>query len=238
MSTTPARQAPETADAQATPIVRFDQVRGPADETALRGLSFALAPGSFHVVVGPSGAGKTEVLRLIALADRPAAGVVQVFGRDVATLSRREAALARRRIGAVLHPLRFIDHLSVWENAALAPRVIGRKPAEYAGEVDAILKWMGLFRRADARPAELTGAERHRLALARALANRPELLVVDEPDEAMDAADRLRGQKLVDEIFQAGATVVAASRDEAAAAGRPVLRLQEGRGILVEPHEP
>jgi cell division transport system ATP-binding protein len=207
-------------------------VRGPGDETALRGLSFALAPGSFHVVAG--GPGKTEVLRLIALVDRPSAGVVQVFGRDVATLSRREAALARRRIGAVLYPLRFIDHLSVWDNAALAPRVIGRKPADFAGEVDAILKWTGLFRRADARPAELTGVERHRLALARALANRPELLVVDEPDGAMEAADALRGQKLLDEIGRAGATVVAASRDEAWAEGRPVLRLQEGRGVLVE----
>ena len=213
-------------------------MRGAADETALRGLSFALAPGSFHVIAGPAGAGKTEVLRLIALIDRPAAGVVQVFGRDVATLSRREAALARRRIGAVLSPLRFFDHLSVWENAALGPRVTGRKPAHYAGDVDAILKWTGLFRRADVRPAELTGAERHRLALARALANRPELLVVDEPEEAMSAADVLRSQKLVDEIAEAGATVVVATRDEAWAAGRQVLRLQEGRGVLVEPLGP
>jgi cell division transport system ATP-binding protein len=237
MSKNADRQTPEAADAQASPIVRFDQVRGSGDETALRGLSFALAPGSFQVIAGPVGAGKTEVLRLISLAARPAAGVVQVFGRDVATLSSREAALVRRRIGAVFYPLRFIDHLSVWDNAALGPRVVGRRPADYGQEVAAILKWTGLFRRAADRPGDLTPAERHRLALARALANRPELLVVDEPSEPFEAADTLRGQKLLDEIWRAGATVIAASRNEASATGRPVLRLHEGRGILVEPRE-
>ncbi|MGH7025595.1 MAG: cell division ATP-binding protein FtsE [Caulobacteraceae bacterium] len=240
VSTSPPRPAQEEtgAFAQATPVVRFDHVsssRGPEDR--LRSLSFALAPGSFHMLTGPSGSGKTSMLRLICVADRPSQGVAQVFGRDVATLSRKDAALVRRRIGSVLYPLLFVDHLSVWDNAALVPRVIGRDPADYGPEVDAVLKWMGLARSADAAPATLAPDERHRLAMARAVVNRPEILLLDEPSQGLEAAFRERALKLAGEIHGAGATVVMVSRDEAfaAQAGHPILRLQDGRASIVEP---
>lgn len=241
MSTSPARANPDDlgASAPALPIVRFDQVglaRGPSDWT-LRGLSFALAPGSFHWLTGPRGAGKTSLLKLIGLVERPSQGVAQVFGRDAATLSRKEATLARRRIGLILEPLAFVKHFSVWDNAAFVARVTGRRSQDYAGEVNAVLKWVGLAKAADALPAELNIADRHRLALARALVNRPDLLLIDEPADGFDDAARQRAYRLAVEIRAAGATVVMVCRDEtfAAASGRPTIRLQDGRGSLDEP---
>jgi cell division transport system ATP-binding protein len=225
------------ASAQASPIVRFDQARRGGEAAGRRSLSFALPPGSFHILTGPGGAGKTSVLRLICLADTPTQGVVQVFGRDVATLSGKDASLTRRRIGAVLHPLVFVDHFTVWNNAALAPRVTGRRLADYANEVDAVLKWMGLAKLADALPHDLSAGERHRLAIARAVVNRPEILLVDAPDIDLDGAEANRVLKLVTEIHAAGVTVLMASRDAAfaAAAGHPMIQLHEGGATLSEP---
>jgi cell division transport system ATP-binding protein len=237
LSTNPASSADLGAAAPASPIVRFDQVglAGGPGGWILRGLSFALAPGSFHWLTG--GAGKTSLLGLIGLVERPSQGVAQVFGRDAAALSRKEAMLARRRIGLVLEPLTFVEHLSAWDNAAFAARVTGRKPDDYAGDVNAILKWVGLAKAADELPSALGVADRHRLALARALVNRPELLLVDEPADGFDDAARQRAYKLAGEIHAAGATVVMVCRDEAfaVASGRPVIRLQDGRVNLAEP---
>jgi cell division transport system ATP-binding protein len=237
LSTNPAPSADLGASAPASPIVRFDQVglAGGPSGWILRGLSFALAPASFHWLTG--GAGKTSLLGLIGLAERPSQGVAQVFGRDAAALSRKETVLARRRIGLVLEPMAFVEHLSVWDNAAFAARVTGRRIDDYAGDVDAILKWVGLAKAADERPAALAVADRHRLALARALVNRPELLLIDEPPEGFDDAARQRAFRLVSEIHAAGATVVMVCRDEAfaTASGRSVIRLQDGRANLAEP---
>ncbi len=190
MSTSPEPAPQEETSPSAQPVVRFDAVTcGRAGEgPRLRNLSFAFAPGSFHFITGPPGSGKSTILRVICLAESPAAGVAQVFGRDVATLSRKQVLGFRRRIGAALQPAAFLDHLTVWENAALVPRIVGRSRNDYADEVDAVLKWLGLAKLADKVPASLSAAERHRLAIARALANRPELVLVDEPADLDEAA--------------------------------------------------
>ena len=241
MSTSPESAPQEETGPSAQPSVRFDAVAcGRDGEGAqFRNLSFAFAPGSFHLISGPPASGKTTILRVICLAESPVSGVAQVFGRDVATLSRKQAVGLRRRIGAVLQPAAFVDHLTVWDNAALFPRIVGRRPGDYDGEVDAVLKWLGLAKLANEVPASLSAAERHRLAIARALVNRPELVLVDEPAD-LDEPDRARSLKLLVELHAAGATVVMASRHEALAraAGLAVLRLQGGHATLLEPETP
>ncbi|HEY2481875.1 MAG TPA: ATP-binding cassette domain-containing protein [Caulobacteraceae bacterium] len=241
MSISPEPAPEDETGPWAQPVVRFDAVACGRDGQGprLRGLSFAFGPGSFHLITGPAGSGKTTLLRVICLAEPPLAGVTQVFGRDVATLSRKQTLRLRRRLGVALQPAAFLDHLSVWDNAALVPRIVGRPRSDYAGEVDAVLKWLGLAKLADSLPADLSAAERHRLAIARALANRPEVVLVDEPDD-LDEAARTRNLKHLREVHGAGATVVLATRDEAfaRASGLPVLRLQDGRSSLLEPATP
>jgi cell division transport system ATP-binding protein len=239
MSTSAESAPQEDPGPAAQPAARFDAVslkRG-TQQPVLRSVSFALAPGTFHLLIGPESAGKTSILRLLCLAERPTSGLVQVFGRDVEALSRKETVSIRRRIGAALQPLIFIDHLNVWDNAALTPRVVGRRPADYEGEVDAVLKWLGLAKLAEALPGSLSPSERYRLAIARAVVNRPEIVLVDEPASGLDEAARARTLKCLWELHGAGVTVVLASRDEtlAGASGLPALRLQDGRANLVEP---
>jgi cell division transport system ATP-binding protein len=228
-----ARDAREDLGASSQPAVRFDGVwlkRGD-QPPVLRGVSFALAPGSFNVLIGARDSGKTALMRLMCLAEAPSQGVVQVFGRDVLALRRQERTTLRRRIGAALQPTRFLDHLTAWDNAALGPRITGRKLGDYAGEVDEVLAWMGLTKLADALPVALTVAERQRLAIARAVVGRPELLLVDEPHDGLDPAELTRLLKVLDEIHRTGATVLLATCDAkvAAGAGRPILRLQDGK---------
>ncbi len=239
MSTDRQDEAIQEALAQAAPVVRFDGVSVDAgsDASGPRGLSFALAPASFHILTGAPGAGKSAVLRLACLADRPARGLVQVFGRDTATLSVKERPLLRRRIGVVLQDPWFIEHLTVRDNAGIAPRVAGRLVEDYQADVKELLAWMGLARHAGALPASLSPGEARRLALARALANRPELLLVDEPAAGLEPVEAARVLKLLSEIHHAGTTVLMASRDGVLAmrSGYPMLHMQAGRIVLVEP---
>lgn len=236
MSTSPDGDIPKQLGASSQPAVRFDAVwlRRGDEAPVLRGASFALAPGSFHVLLGGAGAGKTSLLRLICLAEAPTRGVVQVFGRDVLALDPPEKAATRRRIGAALEPAVFIDHLSAWDNAALGPRIAGRRPSHYQAEVDEVLAWMGLARQADVAPAQLDATERGRLALARAVAGTPEILLVDEPPGGVAPAEKARLLKRLDEFHRTGATVLLATSDPAVAAGRPVLRLADGRISVID----
>jgi cell division transport system ATP-binding protein len=219
-------------------VVLFDGVSmgGPGQAPWLRRLSFALPPGSFHVLTGEAGCGKTSVLGLIGLAQRPAAGRVEMFGRDTATLGRGELARFRRRVGRVFADDRLIDHLSVFDNAALIPRLAGRPRRDHAPEVAQILAWVGLGRRMDALPASLSAGERRRLAIARAMANRAEIVLADEPTGGLDEDGARRVLRLLAELNTAGTTVVMATRDEdlAAASGAPVLRLHQGHLARVE----
>lgn len=219
-----------------TAIVRFDDVSmryGRAPET-LKDLSFSLAPGSFHFLTGPSGAGKSSLLKLIYLAARPSKGLVHLFGQDVSQVPTPERPALRRRIGVVFQELLLLDHLSAFDNAALPLRVAGQKPAAYAADVAELLAWVGLGARMETPPAELSAGEKQRLAIARAVVARPQLILADEPTGAVDADMAVRILKLFVELNRLGATVLIATHDRelVARAGRPVLRLEHGR--LVE----
>lgn len=217
---------------QDEPIVRFSGVglRYGREREALSDLSFDLAPGSFHFLTGASGAGKTSLLRLMQLDLRPTRGLISLFGRDVARLKRADLPFVRRRIGVVLHDRRLLGHLDAFDNVALPLRLAGRKLADYAPDVTELLAWVGLSERAAAYPAALSSGEQQRLAIARAVVTRPDLLLADEPTGDVDHEMALRILRLFVELNRLGTTVLIASHDEEliARSGKPVMRIENG----------
>ncbi len=196
----------------------------------LRDINLVLTRGSFHFLTGPSGAGKTSLLRLLNLAERPTSGRLSLFGSDVTDIGEREVFLMRRRMGMVLQDFRLLDHLDAFENAALPLRLAGRRRTEYASDVREMLNWVGLSDRMNARPAALSGGEQQRLAIARAVMAGPELIIADEPTGSVDPAMADRLMVLFQSLNRQGTTVLIASHDEniAARSGATVLRLDGG----------
>ncbi|QTC90564.1 cell division ATP-binding protein FtsE [Brevundimonas goettingensis] len=197
----------------------------------LRDVNLILPRGSFHFLTGPSGAGKSSLLRLLTLAERPTSGRIALFGQDVTDLGRAAAPPLRRRMGVVFQDFRLLDHLDLFENAALPLRLAGKKRAEYAADVEEMLRWVGLGGRMDARPPSLSGGEKQRLAIARAVMSRPELIIADEPTGSVDKAMADKLLNLFQSLNKLGATVLIASHDEALAeqSGARRLRLDRGR---------
>jgi cell division transport system ATP-binding protein len=228
-----ARSDDQQGAMQGGPVIRFEDVGmryGRAPEV-LRDVSFELAPGSFHFITGPSGAGKSSLLKLIYLAHRPSRGLIGMFGRDIATLPRRELPQLRRRIGVVYQDYRLLDHISAFDNAALPLRIAGLKPQSYAADVAELLTWVGLGRKFNALPPTLAGGEKQRLAIARAVVGRPDLLLADEPTGNIDRQMGLRILRLLVELNRLGTTVLVASHDQdlVARSGMPVMQLDQGR---------
>jgi cell division transport system ATP-binding protein len=201
----------------------------------LRDLDLTLTTSSFQFLTGASGAGKSSLLKLIYLAHAPSRGLVSLFGQDIASTPRSELPFLRRRVGVVFQEFRLLDHLSAFDNAALPLRVAGLRPAQYRDDVRELLDWVGLRARADALPPTLSGGEKQRLAVARAVVTRPALLVADEPTAAVDPRAAARLLKLFVELNRMGTTVLIASHDEELVrrSGAAVLELQEGRLLPV-----
>jgi len=220
-------------EALAGPILRFDGVGmryGRAAEV-LKDVSFELEAGSFHFLTGASGAGKSSLLKLIYLAERPSRGSIELFGRDVEAVHAADRPFLRRRIGVVFQEFKLLDHLSAFDNVALPLRIAGGKPDDYRIDVAELLAWVGLKDRMHALPPTLSGGEKQRLAIARAVVNRPDVLLADEPTGNVDDAHAIRILKLFVELNRLGTTVLIASHDEdlVARSGQPVLHLDKGR---------
>ena len=164
-------------------MITFENVglRYGMGQEILRDLSFKIPPQSFQFLTGPSGAGKTTLLKLILFTLKPTRGLITLFGRDAAALDKDAITNLRRRIGVVFQDFRLLNHLTTYENVALPLRVQGREEASYRNEVIELLGWVGLGERMHALPAVLSGGEKQRAAIARALIVRPELLLADEP---------------------------------------------------------
>ncbi|SRR5258706_9780707 len=233
MSRNPDAAGSEAPPLQPEPIVRFEGVsmRYGREPEILRDVSFTLDTGSFHFVTGPSGSGKTTLLKLIYLAERSSRGRIELFGRDLAMVRRNQRPKLRRRIGVVFQEFRLLEHLSAFDNAALAPRIGGKKPATYRADVAELLAWVGMSHRMHAMPAALSGGEKQRLAIARAVVNRPDILLADEPTGNVDAEMGYRILRLFTELNRLGTTILIASHDQEliARAGMPVMDLQNGR---------
>ncbi len=174
-------------------------------------VTLTLTPGSFYFLTGPSGAGKTTLLKLCYGALIAQQGRVAIFGQDVKTMSRDEVAMTRRRVGVVHQDQQFLDHLSLAENVALPLTVSGRPSAE--GEVNDLLKWVGLLDQSGSRPPELSGGERQRGALARAIIMNPEVILADEPTGNVDWEMSIRLLQLMVELNRMGKTVMIATHD-------------------------
>jgi cell division transport system ATP-binding protein len=179
----------------------------------LRDLDFQIAPHSFQFLTGPSGAGKTSLLKLLFLSMRPTRGLITIFNHDIATLDKDELATLRRRIGIVFQDFRLLDHMSTYENVALPLRVLGRDEASYRSSVIELLHWVGLGDRIGALPPVLSGGEKQRAAIARAVIARPELLLADEPTGNVDPNLAQRLLRLFIELNKSGTTVVIATHD-------------------------
>lgn len=204
----------ETAPTMAN-IVQFENVGlryGTGQET-LSDISFTLASGAFYFLTGASGAGKTSLLRLLYLAQRPSRGIIRLFGEDAVTMPRSRLPGFRRRIGVVFQDFRLIPHLSIADNIALPLRVAGVPEADVAGPVSEMLAWVGLGDRGGARPATLSGGEQQRVAIARAVIGRPEILVADEPTGNVDPEMAERLLLLFDSLNRLGTTVLVATHD-------------------------
>ncbi len=191
----------------------------------LRDLSFRIDAQSFQFLCGPSGAGKTSLMRMLFLALRPTRGMVTVMGRDAATMRRDELPELRRRIGIVFQDFRLLDHLTTYENVALPLRVRGREEATYRQDVVDLLRWVGLGDRMDAPPIVLSGGEKQRAAIARALIDRPDLLLADEPTGNVDPPLARRLLRLFLEMHRLGTSVVIATHDVSLMEQAPARRL-------------
>jgi cell division transport system ATP-binding protein len=196
-------------------VVRFENVglRYGLGAEILRDLSFAIEPRSFQFLTGPSGAGKTTLLRLMMLSLRPTRGLVTLFGQDASALQKGALTAVRRRIGVVFQDFRLLDHLTTYENVALPLRVMGREERGYRAEVTELLGWVGLGERFHVSPQVLSGGEKQRAAIARALIMRPELLLADEPTGNVDPSLARRLLRLFVELHKSGTSVVIATHD-------------------------
>ena len=179
----------------------------------LKDLNFSIEPHSFQFLTGPSGAGKTTLLRLMLLALAPTRGLISLFDQDVTTLTKNQITGLRRRVGVVFQDFRLLDHLTTYENVALPLRVKGRDEASYRAEVVELLNWVGLGERMHVLPPVLSGGEKQRAAIARALIVRPELLLADEPTGNVDPTLARRLLRLFQELHKSGTSVVIATHD-------------------------
>ncbi len=196
-------------------MVRFENVglRYGMGQEVLRDLTFRIEPQSFQFLTGPSGAGKTSLLKLLFLSLRPTRGLISIFSRDTSTLDGDGLSALRRRIGIVFQDFRLLDHMTTYENVSLPFRIMGRDESSYRTEVVELLQWVGLGDRMWALPPVLSGGEKQRAAIARAVIARPHLLLADEPTGNVDPSLGKRLLHLFVELNRSGTSIVIATHD-------------------------
>lgn len=221
------------------PIVDFHRIFLKYDNghTVLKNVEFSLEKGSFHFLTGPSGAGKTSLLRLMYLDQRPSSGRLQLFGKDMSQVKASKLPLFRRRIGVVFQDFRLLDTLTTFDNVALPLRVIGMNEREVKRRVTELLAWVGLEDCKKEYPPALSGGEKQRIAIARAVINKPDLLLADEPTGNVDDAMAARILHLFAELNKLGTTLVIATHNQSLVRqfNKPQLHLNAGEVEVIQP---
>jgi len=198
-------------------VIRFDSVSKSypkQNRPALADVSLDVERGEFLFLVGSSGSGKSTFLRLILREERASQGQVHVLGKDLARLSNWKVPQMRRQLGTVFQDFRLLANKTVGENVAFALEVIGKSRGQIRKTVPEVLDLVGLGGKEDRMPGELSGGEQQRVAIARAFANRPMLLIADEPTGNLDPQTSVGIMKLLDRINRTGTTVVMATHDQ------------------------
>jgi cell division transport system ATP-binding protein len=201
----------------------------------LHDVNLTLKRGEFVFMMGPSGAGKTSLLRLLGVIHAPSKGRITMFERDVATMDRKELTALRRRIGMVFQDVRLLDHLSVYDNVALPLRIHGGRDEQIRGFVPEMLAWLGLADVINARPDALSMGQRQLVAVARAVIARPNLLLCDEPTSNIDGKLARRLMHLITQLCKLGTTVVVSTHNDDLVDRYPHPILQIDQGRLVGP---
>jgi cell division transport system ATP-binding protein len=213
-------------------MIRFEDVTKvyKGDVVALRDVSLEIAKGEFVFLVGPSGSGKSTFLRLLLRDEVATHGAIHVAGRDIGRLGSWKVPQLRRNIGCVFQDYKLLPNKTVYENVAFALEVIGRPKSIVNSQVPQILDLVGLSKKSDNFPSELSGGEQQRVSIARAFVNRPLILLADEPTGNLDPATTVGIMRLLDRINRTGTTVVMATHDQRIvdAMRRRVLELDHG----------
>jgi cell division transport system ATP-binding protein len=183
------------------------------DVVALRDASADIQKGEFVFLVGPSGSGKSTFIRLLNKEEQPDGGRIWVAGKDIGQLTKWKVPYLRRNIGCIFQDFKLLPSKSVYENVAFALEVIGRPRHVVSSQVPAILELVGLAKKMDNLPTELSGGEQQRVSIARAFVNRPLILLADEPTGNLDPTTSVGIMRLLDRINRTGTTVVMATHD-------------------------
>ncbi len=196
-------------------MIRFENVNKTykADAVALSDMTVEIDKGEFVFIVGPSGSGKTTFIRLLLREEAPDSGHIWVAGRDIGALNHWKIPYLRRNIGCVFQDFRLLPNKTVFENVAFALEVIGRSKHQIASQVPQVLDLVGLSKKRENLPGELSGGEQQRVAVARAFVNRPLILLADEPTGNLDPKTSQGIMTLLERINRTGTTVLVATHD-------------------------
>jgi cell division transport system ATP-binding protein len=223
---------PTCSEGDKSDVVRLNGVglRYTRGAEVLHDVTFHLRPGSFHFLTGPSGSGKTSLLRMLFMSTQPTRGSITLFGQDISRVTPARRAQLRRRIGIVFQDFRLLEHMTTWENIAMPLRVTGKRTSDYKEDVTDLLQWVGLGDRMHSAPSVLSGGEKQRAAIARAVINKPELLLADEPTGNLDSRTAREIMDLFAQLHAEGQTVVIVTHDPGIAANcKRQVRLHDGR---------
>ncbi|HEY8190444.1 MAG TPA: cell division ATP-binding protein FtsE [Micavibrio sp.] len=215
-------------------MIRYDHVglRYGIGPEVLSDITFALDPGSFHFLTGPSGAGKTSLMSLLYLGRKPTRGLITMFGQNIGPMNREKLVPIRQRIGVVFQDFRLLNHLSGFDNIALPLRIAGQPEKEIRNNVEELMHWVGLGEHMDALPNTMSGGQQQRIAIARAVITRPRLLLADEPTGNLDDEIGFRLMHLFEQLNRMGTTILIATHNQTMMDRFPHSRLILDQGRL------